>query len=87
MDATSLSKEGNIGYGSLDAQDNVELVVHLDRDGAHPMANTAALKPHIEAIAHLVLIVSVQLATQKGGDVGGFDRLNQGFQEKRVEGL
>jgi hypothetical protein len=41
----------------------------------------------IETITHLVLVVAMQLAPQKGGDVSRFDGLNQGFYELWIEAL
>ena len=42
---------------------------------------------HVEAITHFSLVVAMQLAPQKGGDMRRFDGVNQGFQERRVKGL
>ena len=82
-----LFEEGDIRRGGFDAQDNVELVVHLDGDGTHLMLDTRTQKTHVEAIAHFSLVVAVQLATQERGNIGWFDSLDQGFQEIWIERL
>ena len=54
------------------------------------VSEASSQPPHIEAVAHLILVLAYQFASQKGGDVGRFDRLNEGFQEmgiKRLQGV
>jgi hypothetical protein len=46
-----------------------------------------ALDPDIEAIAHLILVVSRQFLSQKRCDVVGLDGVNSGAREVPVNGL
>ena len=82
-----LLEEGDVVDRGLDAQDDTELVVHFERHPVHLMLDACAQQPNVEAIAHLSLIVAMQLAPQKSSDIGGFDRLDQGLQEMRVDSL
>jgi len=41
----------------------------------------------IETVPQLALVVATQFTSEKGGNICGFDRMGEGFQESRVEGL
>jgi hypothetical protein len=83
-----LPKKGGIIDRSLDAQDEAEFVIHFQRDWPHLVFDTRPPLTHlIQAITHLALVVAMQLASPKGGDVGRFDGVNEGFQEMWVKGL
>ena len=51
------------------------------------MFDPSTLMTHVEAVAHLAQKAAMQLASLKGGDVGGFDRLNQDFQQMGIDRL
>jgi hypothetical protein len=51
------------------------------------MLDAAAQPTLVEANVQLPLVVATRFATQKDGNIGGFDCLNQGFQEMRIEYL
>src|SRR5712692_1682988 len=51
------------------------------------MLDARAQDASVEAVAQLALEVAIQFATEKGRDVVGLDRVNQGFQQLRVKGL
>ena len=80
-------EEGNVVGSSFDAQDDVELVVHLDCDRPHLMLEAGTEPANVEAVAHLSLVVAVQFASQEGGNILRLDGQDQGFQKMRVEGL
>lgn len=85
MNVPILAEEGNIINGGFNSQDELELVIHLDRDRPHAVFDAATFQTHIEAITHLALVAAVNtFAAQEGGNVIRFDRMNQGFQEMRV---
>lgn len=79
MDLAVLLEEGDIAHRDFNAQDDVELVVQLDGHRPHLMFDTAAQPTLVEATAHLSLVVAMQFAAQKGGNIGGFDRPNEDF--------
>ncbi len=49
------------------------------------MIDTSSQPTLVEAITHLVLVLAHQFASQKSGDVSGFDRVNKGFQQSGVK--
>ena len=51
------------------------------------MFKTFSQPPFVETISHIVMVVAVQFAPQKGGNVSGFDHLNKGFQEMGINRL
>jgi hypothetical protein len=87
LDLAILLEEGNVHRGGLNAQNYVELVIQLDGDGTHLVFDARTQPAYVEAIAHFSLVVAMQFAAQKRGNVGWFDSLNQGFQEIRIERL
>src|SRR5512139_428979 len=84
---TIVLEEGDVVDGGLDAQDETELIVQLDRERSHLMFEARAQPTLIEAISQLTLVVAIQLAAEESGNICGFDRMSQGFQERGVEGL
>ena len=76
-----LRKEGNIVDGSLDAQGPLELIIQLDRDRSHLRLDVGAQPTLVEAIAQLSLVVAIQLAAKKGGNICRFDCIESGFPE------
>jgi len=73
--------------GGFKAQDETELVVHLDAHRPHLMFDARAEPALVKAIAQLSLVVAIELASEKGGNICGFDRMSKRFQEMRVKGL
>ena len=59
-------------------QDQPELVVHLDRHRSHGVFDARPFDARIEPVAHLVLVVAVELPAQEGGDVVRFYGVNRG---------
>ena len=51
------------------------------------MLDAGAQPTLVEAIAQLSLVVAIQLAAEKGGNICRFDCMSQGFQEERVKRL
>jgi len=71
--------------GGLDAQDDSQFVIHLNRHRAHMMFNSRPFNPGMEIIADLSLIGPLELASQEGSDPLRFDtvdrRTGHGFIE------
>ena len=63
IDLTVLLEERDLVDGSFNAQDDVELVIHFDHNGSHLVSNATAQPAHIEAIAHLSLVVAMQFSS------------------------
>ena len=63
IDLTVLLKKRNLVDSGLNAQHDVELVVHLDGNGAHLVSDAASQPAYIEAIAHFSLVVAMQFAS------------------------
>ena len=66
MNLASLLEEGDISHSGFDAEDDAELVIHLNRNWSHPMANPCAFNPCLQVVTHFILIVAMQLAPEKG---------------------
>jgi len=54
---------------------------------AHRMSRARPFDPHVVAVAHLIVVVAVQLLAQKRGDIVGLDRLNRRAGPFAVERL
>jgi len=74
---TVVFEKGDVIDGGLNAEDERELVVHLDGDRSHGVLDASAFNANVEAIPHFVLIVAVEFASEEGGDVVGFDRMDR----------
>ena len=70
-------EESDVVYGCFESQNATELVVHLERRGAHMVSNSGPMDASVEVIADLRLVVSVKSLTEKGGDLLGLDRVNR----------
>ena len=66
-------ESGDVVGGGLDAQDEAEFVVDLDRGLAETMLDTGALDPRRELAADLLVELGSDLVAEEGGDVFGFD--------------
>ena len=49
------------------------------------MLDARPFDARVEPVAHLVLVVTVELATQEGGDVVRFDGMNRGAGEPVID--
>lgn len=74
-----------VGGGRLNAQHDAVFIVHFYRGLSHVVSNTGALDAGVEIVAHLVLVVSVELASEKGGNVVGFDGVSGGANQFLVK--
>ena len=70
---TVVFEKGNVVDGGLNTEDERELVVHLDRHRSHGVFDAGAFNANVKAVSHFVLIVAVEFAAKKSGDVVGFD--------------
>src|SRR6516165_8617439 len=66
-------ESGDVVGGGLDAQDEAEFVVNLDRGFAETMLDAGALDPGCELTADLLGELGGDLVAQEGGHVFGFD--------------
>jgi hypothetical protein len=82
-----LLEESNVVDRGFDAQDQAEFIVQFDRDRAHLMLDAGTQPAPVEAVTQLALVIAMQFSSQESGNIGRFDSRDQGFQEKRVEGL
>src|SRR5215469_8831070 len=65
-------ESGDVVGGGLDAQDEAEFVVNLDRGFAETMLDAGALDPGCELTADLLGELGGDLVAQEGGHVFGF---------------
>ena len=87
LHSSVLLKEVDLVHRCFNTQNDIELVIHLDAYRPHLMLQPCSQPPFVETIAYLVLVVAMQFAPQKGGNVSGFDHLNKGLQEMRINRL
>lgn len=80
-----LKKEDVVDHG-LDAQDVAELVVHVEGDPPHLVADACALDPGVEVLADLAEVARIQLLAQEGGHVLGANHVDGRADEVVVEG-
>ena len=66
-------ESGDVVGGGLDAQDEAEFVVDLDRGLTETMLDAGALDPRGELAANLLGELGSDLVAEEGGDVFGFD--------------
>src|SRR5262249_53476783 len=66
-------ESGDVVGGGLDAQDEAEFVVNLNRGFAETMLDAGALDPGCELTADLLGELEGDLVAQEGGHVFGFD--------------
>jgi hypothetical protein len=69
-------EEGNVVGCGFDAQDQGEFVVHLDRHLTHVVLDASAFDACVKVVPNLVLIVTVQFASEEGGYVLRFDGMD-----------
>ena len=74
---TVVFEKGNVVDGSFDAEDERELVIHLDGNRSHGVFDAGAFNANVEAVPHFVLIVTVEFASEERGDVVWFNRVNR----------
>jgi hypothetical protein len=56
---TIMLEEGNIVDRGLNAQDEMELIVHLIETGPHLVLDASADPSFVEAIPHLALVIAI----------------------------
>src|ERR1700719_5078208 len=66
-------ESGDVVGGGLDAQDEAEFVVDLDRRCAETMLDAGSLDPRCELTTDLLDELGSDLVAEEGGDVFGFD--------------
>ena len=67
-------ESGDVVGGGLDAQDEGEFVIDLDRRSAETMLDAGSLDPRCELTSDLLGELGSDLVAEEGGDVFGFDR-------------
>jgi hypothetical protein len=66
-------ESGDVVGGGLDAQDEGEFVIDLDRRSAETMLDAGSLDPRCELTTDLLGELGSDLVAEEGGDVFGFD--------------
>ena len=66
-------EKGNVVDRRFDTQHEAVLIVHFYFHRPHVMFYACSLYAGVEVIAHLILIITVQFSSQKGGDIVGLD--------------
>jgi hypothetical protein len=66
-------ESGDVVGGGLDAQDEGEFVIDLDRRSAETMLDAGSLDPRCELTSDLLGELGSDLVAEEGGDVFGFD--------------
>jgi len=79
---------GVIGRG-FDAQDEADLIVHLDGTGAHMMFDPGPLDTSLEVVPDFLGVVGGEFisASQKGRHLGGLARLDGRMHQGLINGL
>ena len=72
--------------GRLNAQNDPQFVIHLNRNRAHMMFNSSPFDSGMEIIADLSLIGPVELPSQEGRDLLGFDGVDRRTGNRFIEG-
>lgn len=67
---------GDIVNRGLNTQDQTKLIIHLDRECTHLVLYSGSQYAGIEIVPHFALIIPVELLSQEGGDILGFNRVN-----------
>ena len=83
---TVVFEKGDVVGGRFDAQHDAVLVVHFDGGLSHGVLDTCSLEARVKIVAHFVLVVTVKLAAQKGGDGVGFDGVGGGPNQFLIQG-
>jgi hypothetical protein len=70
----------------LNAQNDPQFVIHFNRNRAHMMFNSSPFDSGVEIIADLSLIGPVELSSQEGRDLLGFDGVDRRTGYRFIEG-
>src|SRR3990172_2786048 len=82
-----VAKEGDVVHGRLDSQDQALLVVEFDGHWSHVVLEPGALNTSVEVVAQLIPVAASELASEEGGDVVGFDRVDGRANQGVIEGM
>ena len=80
-------ESGDVVGGGLDAQDEGEFVINLDRRSAETMLDAGSLDPRCELTTDLLDELGSDLVAEEGGDVFGFDSEDGLPGKLLIEGL
>ena len=78
-------KEGDVIYGGLDSKNQAKLIIHLYGNRTHGVLDPGSLDACIEVIAHLTLVILMELSAKEGGDIVRFHGVNGGAGEMPVD--
>ena len=81
-----VSEERHVVGGGLDAQDQSQLVIHLDGNPTHVVLDSGPFDAGVEVVADLPLVVAVEPAPQERRDMLGLDCVDGGSDERLVQG-
>jgi hypothetical protein len=80
-------EEGNIIRYGFDTKHQAVLVVHFNGHLTHVMPEAGPFHPGMEIVPHVVLVMAVELASQKRSNVLGFNRVNGGTNKFVIDRL
>lgn len=69
-------KKGNVIDSRFDTQHQAVFIVHFDRHRPHVVFNACSLDAGAEVVAHLVLVIGMQIPSEKGSNVVGLDGMD-----------
>lgn len=76
----------NVVRRGLDAQNEPELVIHLDGECTHTVLYFGSLDAGVKFVSHFALVIPMEFRSQESGDILGFYRVNgatdKGFIER-----
>jgi hypothetical protein len=78
-------EKAHIVDGCLDAQNDPQFVIHLNRNGTHVMFNPSPFDSSMEIIPDLSLISPMKLPSQEGRYLLGFDGVDRGTDDCFIE--
>ncbi len=79
-------KKTDVVNRCLNAQNDSQLVIHLNRNRTHMMFDSSSFDSGVEMIANLSLIASVKLSSQKGRDLLGLNSVDGRTGDRFIEG-
>lgn len=79
-------EKGDVIDRRFDTQHEAVLIVHFYCHRPHVMFYACSLYAGVEVIAHLILIITVQFSSQKGGDIVGLDGMHGRSDQFVVDG-
>ncbi len=81
-----VTKERDVVDGRFDAQNQGLLVIELEGDWSPMVLQARPFDARVKVMTAFILVVAGEFAAEKGGDIGGLDRVDGGADQGLVEG-